>query len=829
MKPGRGTLFSLEAVPVRHSRVGSFLLSLLLLGLTSCGGSDGPGTTGPDTPRATTISISLTSVTLSFLGATVTLSAAIRDQNGQPFSGTISWSTDNPSVATIDAVGLVTAVQNGTATVTATSGSLSGTVAVTVQQAATQLAIVSGDDQSATVGQALGQAVVVRAEDAGGTVVEGANLEFVVSSGGGAVGDSTVATDAQGLASTTWTLGATAGLQRLDVSVAGGTSPLLQVSATGLAAAAATLVKSSGDLQSGAVDQPLSDTIVVQVQDEFGNGVPDVEVTFAVTGGGGTVSAATVTTSSDGTAQSIWTMGSGIGAAALTVTAGGFPAVVFTATAVVPTPDLVVGALSVSPVNPTTLETVTVTVSVTNSGTATTGVSFSVQLLVDGVEAATQTVGPIAPSVTENVAFTAGPFAMGVRALSVVVDANGAVTESDENNNTSVQSVAVSAQTALVAGTPITGIGAALNVELLFAFELTAEDGSIDFTYASGPDGHVDMYVQHGDRPATRDGYECHSHESCRINAALPGTYHILIHAFEAFSGGTLSVTTGLEVLPYDIELVFLDTPTSVQNDAFTTAATRWESILPFDIFDISFENQPQDAGACGVQWLPAISDIVDDIRIYVRLDSIDGPGNVLGSASFCTFRVASGLPVVGFMEFDTADLSQLELNGTLTSVILHEMGHVLGIGTMWPRAELIRNPSVGNPGADTHFVGPLAIAAFDAAGGTGYTGGEKVPVENDGEAGRADGHWRESVLFFELMTPELDAGLEPLSAISIQSLADVGYRVDVTQADPFTLPLIGAAAARRQGLVIDLRNDIWIGPKIGVDAQGRVVRVIRR
>ena len=78
-------------------------------------------------------------------------------------------------------------------------------------------------------------------------------------------------------------------------------------------------------------------------------------------------------------------------------------------------------------------------------------------------------------------------------------------------------------------------------------------------------------------------------------------------------------------------------------------------------------------------------------------------------------------------------------------------------------------------------------------------------------------------------MTPELDAGLEPLSAISIQSLADVGYRVDVTQADPFTLPLIGAAAARRQGLVIDLRNDIWIGPKIGVDAQGRVVRVIRR
>ena len=66
------------------------------------------------------------------------------------------------------------------------------------------------------------------------------------------------------------------------------------------------------------------------------------------------------------------------------------------------------------------------------------------------------------------------------------------------------------------------------------------------------------------------------------------------------------------------------------------------------------------------------------------------------------------------------------------------------------------------------------------------------------------------------------------MSAISIQSLADVGYRVDVDEADAFTLPSVSAAYARR-GLAIDLRNDILIGPVIEVDAQGRVVRVIRR
>ncbi len=527
MRLGRRTLSSLEMGPVRPARVGSFLLSLLLLGLTSCGGSDGPGGTAPDTPRATTLSISQTSVTLSFLGATVTLNAAIHDQNSQPFSGTISWSTDNPAVVTVDAAGLLTAVKNGTATVSATSGSLSGTVAVTVQ-----------------------------------------------------------------------------------------------------------------------------------------------------------------------------------------------------------------------------------------------------------------------------------------------------------------------AQSTLELGMPISGIGAAKDAELLFAFELTEEDGSIEFALDGDPIQNADIYVQHGfppqpplgldyvDEPSlgTCKGITPDSSESCLINAALPGTYHILIHAFTAFSGATLSVTTGLEVLAYSIELEFLTTPTNAQNEAFQAAATHWESIIPFDITDIPFENEPIDADAC-VPGQPAISDVVDDIRIYVDLDSIDGPGEVFGRASFCVFRVGTGLPVVGFMLFDTADLSQLEPTSQLTRVILHEMGHVLGIGTSWLLAELLRDPSTENPGADTHFAGPLAIAAFDAAGGTGYTGGEKVPVENDGVEGRADGHWRESVFRNELMTPTLSSGLEKLSAISIQSLADVGYRVDVSQADPYEIPGISAAYARRQGPVIDLGNDIWIGPMMGVDAQGRVIR----
>ncbi len=74
--------------------------------------------------------------------------------------------------------------------------------------------VVSGDGQSATVGRALAEAVVVRATDAGGAVVEGLSLAFVVQGSGGTVGASLIATDEEGLASTTWTLGNTAGLRK---------------------------------------------------------------------------------------------------------------------------------------------------------------------------------------------------------------------------------------------------------------------------------------------------------------------------------------------------------------------------------------------------------------------------------------------------------------------------------------------------------------------------------------------------------------------------------------------------------------------------------------
>jgi hypothetical protein len=135
-------------------------------------------------------------------------------------------------------------------------------------------------------------------------------------------------------------------------------------------------------------------------------------------------------------------------------------------------------------------------------------------------------------------------------------------------------------------------------------------------------------------------------------------------------------------------------------------------------------------------------------------------------------------------------------------------------------------NPSLpNNRGADTHFRGTAAVTAFNAVGGSGYTGGQKVPVENqEGGAGTRDSHWRASVFKNELMTGFLTTGLNPLSRVTIASFGDLGYQVDQTAADPYQLT--GVNAPPLEPLAeppIPLGDDVERGPIYVVGGDGRI------
>jgi len=296
----------------------------------------------------------------------------------------------------------------------------------------------------------------------------------------------------------------------------------------------------------------------------------------------------------------------------------------------------------------------------------------------------------------------------------------------------------------------------------------------------------------------------------------------------------------------YDIDVRNVGPPfsTAVQ-EAFSAAETLWEQVIYGDQPDVPISTT--DACGLGV----TISETVDDVIILAQFDSIDGPGSILGYAGACSIRVSNGLTIYGGMVFDTADVAGLIATGGLSSVILHEMGHVLGfsVGT-WNTPVGVTNQrlcaqNISAAGLDSYFfctqTGATndALAAFDSIGGTSYTGGNKVPLENcvgqpaSCGAGTLYSHWRESTFYNELMTGYLNGGVSnPLSVLTIAAFGDNGYVVNYGAAQPysrvFSAPAGGPPVAA--GTIVNLMDDQYRGPvEVVDDRTGRVVRVVER
>ncbi len=124
-----------------------------------------------------------------------------------------------------------------------------------------------------------------------------------------------------------------------------------------------------------------------------------------------------------------------------------------------------------------------------------------------------------------------------------------------------------------------------------------------------------------------------------------------------------------------------------------------------------------------------------------------------------------------------------MEDDGSLFNVIVHEMAHVIGIGTLWKEHQLVKGSGTNNP----LFIGEYARIEYGQL--TGSPTPLDVPIANTGGAGTREAHWREDVFQFELMTGFLNAGINPLSKLTIASLRDIGYEVNYNAADPYQIP----------------------------------------
>src|SRR5690348_13239032 len=187
---------------------------------------------------------------------------------------------------------------------------------------------------TAVVGTAVSPAPAVRVLSSSGDPVPGVSVSFAVSTGGGIITSGSVSTGSDGVAAVgSWTLGTTAGQQRLTASVTGLTA--VDFTATANPDVPASITPQNSATLNGIAGAAVVTVPAAIVRDRYSNPNPGVTVTFAVTQGGGTVAGPTATTDASGAAHpTSWTLGQTVGTNTLTATVAGVAiAATFSATA----------------------------------------------------------------------------------------------------------------------------------------------------------------------------------------------------------------------------------------------------------------------------------------------------------------------------------------------------------------------------------------------------------------------------------------------------------------------------------------------------------------
>ena len=228
------------------------------------------------------------------------------------------------------------------------------------------------------------------------------------------------------------------------------------------------------------------------------------------------------------------------------------------------------------------------------------------------------------------------------------------------------------------------------------------------------------------------------------------------------------------------------------QADAFAAALSRWQGVITDaqSSFDVSGYRPPGDC-------TNAVPDIVSSVYICAEVAPItDESGgiveNVVGLAGPTLTRPRgetniTGTTIMGFVKISPDIVGDDIFNET----IVHEIGHVLGIGmfqldmvwTLWNSSRLL----TFKPGTkwDENIVDE-AEGIYTAEAGNrvwkdtwGCT--QPLPISNDG------GHWKEECFIDEALTPLLTQGEDArLSSMTLAAIEDLGYKVDYDAADQY-------------------------------------------
>ena len=208
--------------------------------------------------------------------------------------------------------------------------------------------------------------------------------------------------------------------------------------------------------------------------------------------------------------------------------------------------------------------------------------------------------------------------------------------------------------------------------------------------------------------------------------------------------------------------------PTIDQLD-IVAAAQRWEQVIVGDVADVPLRDLAGFApDVPGCQY-PTDTGFVDDLYVCVYYQQLDS--GVIGQGGYIYTR-DNGMPISGFIRVDPDEVEPARLGGYFNGLLLHELGHALGIGTT---AACPSDSMSTNANLEYQRISQCSTI---------------IPMDQPGCA-----HYSEECLASELMSPVADFGDNPLSRITVGWANDIGYEVNYDAADPFDSSQLGTAA----------------------------------
>jgi len=806
----------------------------------------------PPPVAAVTVNLSATQVTL---GQSPKATATLKDASGNILTDrTINWTSSQTSIATVDASGAISSLSIGTTTITAISEGIAGSAALTVIPVPVATVSVTLAASAIVIGQTTQATATTK--DGNGNVLAGRVVTWSTSS-------AAVAT----VSSSGLVTGVSAGTSTITATSEGqSASATISVSPVPVASVSVTFVSSSifigSNTQATATIRDAGGNILTGRSIVWGSSNPSI----ASVNGTGSVSGI-----SAGNASIIATCEGQSGASPITVTLAPVATVTVTAGVNVITVggttqaaailkdaagNTLIGRAITWASNSPTVATISLAGVVTGISAGTVTITATSEGII-GSDAVTVNVVPIS-SITVTFGSAALIVGQSTQATAVLKDANGNVlsgrTISWASNHPEIATVSASGTVtgvftgvASIAATSEGKSGAAqITVSISTATKIQVDAGDNQAALAGSTLSLLTISVrdQGGNRLSGRPvtisvsaggGQVSPTSGTTDANGQVSGIRWTLgkgatAQSLTFNSGGIIASANATVSTQYSLEVRYFGTqPSSEMRAAFDNAAARIRGIVTGTLGFVPFNNV--SLNDCGVPIPVTLNETIKDLVIYAQVKTIDGVGKLQARAGPCFIRSVSRLTVIGTMEIDADDLNSLIMTGRLESVVLHEMLHAVGIGTLWTE----KTPSLlqGAGTLDPRFLGSLGTNACEQSGGTGACAGG-VAVENcigiDGcGAGTQDSHWRELTFVTELMTGyiEQQGVFMSLSNISVQSLADLGYIVNSLSADAFVVPNSGLRQSIRSAITSGISHwDKVVGPVAEISAGGRITRL---